>query len=67
MLHKIKVIKETACVMLTKEDEYVDSVFLNKYDFDNGNVTMEEIKEEANKLASVNNVDIYVFDDSEIQ
>lgn len=62
--HRIKLIRKSACIMLTKNNEYIDSIFFNRYDFDSGNVSKDQIRFEASKLAATNNVNEYVFDNS---
>lgn len=67
MEHKIKLVKETACLMLTENGKYLDSVFFNKYDLDNRNIDMKQIEFEANKLACIYSLIDYSLDVSEFK
>lgn len=61
MSYKITLIKETACLMLTKGEEYVDSVFLNLHDLEGGHIEAEQVQEEVDNLAILNGVKEYTF------
>lgn len=58
----IKFIKEKTCIMLTKNDEYIDSIFFSGCDYEYGNLTMQNVEIEASKLAAIHDVDEYLLD-----
>lgn len=64
MIPTIKLIPESACLMLIAGEGhvYIDKVFLNRYDLGHGNIGKKKIEYEANKLAAKNNVPKYVLD-----
>lgn len=60
-MYEIKFVKETAAIILTKDGEYIDSVFLNKYEYDHGLLAIDHVKFEVSKLASIHNVEEYIL------
>lgn len=59
-IHEINIVDETACIMLKKENELIDSEFINKYHFDH-NITKEELKEKIREVVKRSNVNEYVI------
>ncbi len=63
---EIKIVKNTACLMLMKGEEMLDCQFINKFHFDNI-MTFEDIKEEARNFALSNGVNEYLLNAEQIQ
>lgn len=49
-MYKIKFIRGTTCLMLTKNNIYIDSLFIKEYDYIYGNLTLKDIEKEAREL-----------------
>lgn len=47
---KIELIPETACLMLKIDDELISSKFYNKYSFNNGDISSDQIRLDSNKM-----------------